>query len=193
MPEKSKADKFESFIAPYERGIYFTCLRILCHVQDAEDCAQDCILKAYRSFDSFRGDSEPSTWLYRIAYNCCVDYIKKRKGVVSLDALIDEGADFEDESDDISPYLSLEESERKRLLIEALSELPYIFRFPIVLCDLRGIDYDKAAQIMDIPLGTLKSRLNRARKKLKKILIKNRELFLSDDSLIDEGREINEL
>ena len=97
MFRKSKADEFESFIAPYERGIYFTCLRVLGHVQDAEDCAQDCILKAYRSFDSFRGDSEPSTWLYRIAYNCCVDYIKKHRGVISLDALMDEGADFEDE------------------------------------------------------------------------------------------------
>ncbi|MDO5022134.1 MAG: RNA polymerase sigma factor [Eubacteriales bacterium] len=186
---KSKAERFEAFIAPYERSVYFTCLRVLSHKQDAEDCAQEALLRAYKYFDSFKNKSKPTTWLYRIAYNCCMDYIKAKDNTISFEDL--EGENIED--DGPSLYLQLEESERKRLLKEALKELPAMRRVPIVLCDLQGLSYQEAADIMDIPLGTLKSRINRARNSLKKILLENRELFLQNGSLIDEGGKNDDL
>ncbi len=186
---KSKKERFEEFITPYERSVYFTCLRILSNREDAQDCAQEALLRAFKYFDSFNYQSKPSTWLYRIAYNCCMDFIKKRGNTISLDDLNNE----EIEDDGPSLYLRIEESERKRLLKEAIKELPELFRPPIVLCDLQGLSYQEAADIMDIPLGTLKSRINRARNRLKKILLKNRELFVSNGSLIDVGGKNNEL
>jgi RNA polymerase sigma-70 factor (ECF subfamily) len=186
---RNKAELFEEFILPYERGIYFTCLRILSHKEDAEDCAQETMLRAFKYFESFNYQSKPSTWLYRIAYNCCMDFIKKRGNAISMDDLSDE--DLEDNSPSL--YLKIEESERRRLLKEAISELPDIFRPPIVLCDLQGLSYQEAADIMDLPLGTLKSRISRARNRLKKILLKNGELFAGNGSLIDAGGTNNEL
>ena len=68
---RKDADAFEQAVAPYERQVYFTCLRMMGNRQDAEDCAQEAMLKAYKNFSSFRGDSKLSTWLYTIATRCC--------------------------------------------------------------------------------------------------------------------------
>ena len=83
----TNAQAFEAAVAPYERQVYFTCLRIMGNPQDAEDCAQEAMLKAYHAFAGFRGDSKASTWLYTIATRCCMDALRRRREVVSLDSL----------------------------------------------------------------------------------------------------------
>ncbi len=184
---KKQADAFEKMAAPCERQVYFTCLRMLGNQQDAEDCAQETMLRAFRAFSSFREESKFSTWLYTIATRVCMDFLRARKGVLSLDALKDAGWEQADEGP--SPYLLLEQNARKELLGKALQLLPEHARAAVVLCDLQGLSYEEAAQALDIPIGTLRSRLSRARNGLQKILSQQAELFISPARPIDERRE----
>lgn len=174
---RRNADAFEEAAAPYERQIYFTCLRMMGNQQDAEDCAQEAMLKAYKSFSAFRGKSKFSTWLYTIAVRCCMDALRARKDELSLSELQDSGWDKADEGP--SPYLQLETAERKRALERGISRLPDDQRLALVLCDLQGMSYEEAASAIDSPIGTVKSRLNRARSALKNILSSDTELFSS--------------
>lgn len=188
---KKQADAFEQLAAPCERQVYFTCLRMLGNKEDAEDCAQETMLRAFRAFSSFRGEAKFSTWLYTIAARTCMDFLRGQKGVLSLDALQDEGWEKADEGP--SPYLLLEQNMRKELLGKALQQLPEHARAAVVLCDLQGLSYEETAQALDIPVGTLRSRLNRARNALQKILSQEAELFISPTRPIDERREHNDL
>lgn len=187
MQTDHSARAFEALVAPYERQVYFVCLRMMGNPEDAQDCAQEALLKAFRAFSSFRGEAKVSTWLYTIATRCCTDALRKRRDVVSLEQLRDEG--FELDSDEPSPYLQLEWAERRRLLEEALGGLNADQRQAVVLCDLQGLSYEEAAQALDCPLGTLKSRINRARASLKRQLSAGGELFLDQSRLNGERRE----
>ena len=178
---------FEKLVAPCERQVYFTCLGMMGNAQDAQDCAQETMLKAFLGFAGFKGEAKVSTWLYSIATRCCTDALRRRHETISLEQLQEDG--FDPPGDAPSPYLQLEAGERKRLLREALQQLPCEHRQPIVLCDLQGLSYEEAAQALDLPLGTVKSRLNRARASLKNTLSKNAELFSLKTRPTDERRE----
>ena len=169
------AAAFEKAVEGEEKNVYLTCLMMLGKREDAQDATQETMLRAYRSFSAFREQAQVRTWLHRIAVNACIDQIRRRKNVVSLDALRDEGFDPGDERQ--SSYLKLEEGERRRLLTEGLGELPEEMRAMIVLRDVRGLSYEEVAAVLDLPLGTVKSRISRARNKLASILMKNAELF----------------
>lgn len=188
---ESSADRFIRLVSPHERQLYFLCYHMMGNQQDAEDCAQEAMLKAYRAFDRFRGDSKLSTWLYTIASRVCTDLLRKRKELVSLDSLREEG--FEASSDEPSPYMSLEAGERRRLLQEAIQRLPAQQRQVVVLCDLNGLSYEEAAAALDCPVGTVRSRLSRGRQELKRILSQDRELFVQDLRPNVERRENNAL
>jgi RNA polymerase sigma-70 factor (ECF subfamily) len=188
MPDRSdQARVFEDLVAPCERQVYFICLGMMGNEQDAQDCAQETMFKAYRGFANYRKESKVSTWLYTISTRCCTDALRRRHEAVSLEQLQDEG--FDPPGDTPSPYLALEASERKRLLREALQQLPFDHRQTIVLCDLQGLTYEETALALVLPLGTVKSRLNRARAALKIILLKNSELFSLKTRPNDERRE----
>ncbi len=183
---RHSAEAFERLVAPYEKQIYYLCLRIMGNVHDAQDCAQEAMLRAFRAMPGFRGDAKVSTWLYTIAHRACVDALRKRKPEVSLDSLSEEGWDAPDTCP--TPYAQLEQSERKRMLEEALKRLSDEQRTAIVLVDLQGLPYDEAAQVLDIPLGTLKSRIARARQALCDILSRQQELFAPSSRPIHEER-----
>ena len=184
---EDRAQAFEALAAPLERQVYFTCLRMMGNREDAEDCAQESMLKAFRSFASFRGDSQFSTWLYAITTRTCLDALRKRRDVVSLEALKEEG--FEAQSAEPEAYEQLEAGERKRLLEEALTQLPEEQRAVLVLCDLQQLPQEEAAKVLSCPLGTVKSRLHRARGALRHLLQKQMELFRNTDRPNDERRE----
>ncbi|NLD52914.1 MAG: sigma-70 family RNA polymerase sigma factor [Clostridiales bacterium] len=185
--KENRAACFEALAAGCERQVYFTCLRMMGNRQDAEDCAQEAMIKAFRAFDRFRGDSQFSTWLYSIASRCCLDALRRRKEPLSLESLREAG--WEAPCEEPSPYLQLEEGERKRLLEQALKKLSHEQRLCVVLCDIQGLPYQEAAQVMDCPVGTVKSRLSRARQELQNILRREGELFVQDVRPMDEGRE----
>lgn len=188
---RKSAEAFERAVAPFERQIYFTCLRMMGNRQDAEDCAQEAMLKAYRSFGSFRGEAGLGTWLYAIAARCCMDALRARKADASLDEMREAGWEKEDEAP--SPYLRLEAAERRRALERGISGLPEEQRLALVLCDLQGLSYEEAASAMDCPPGTLRSRLHRARQSLKKILSGQGELLDETDRLSDERGKQDDL
>lgn len=185
--KRADPEKFEQMILPLERQVYFTCLQIMGNREDAEDCAQEALLKAYRNFSSFKGQSKFSTWLYTLVSRVCLDALRRRREVFSLDEMLEEG--YEPSSGEAEAYLKLEEKERKALLHQALREVPPDFRLPLVMIDLQGLSYQETAGILSLPEGTVKSRLYRARKMLQGLLIKNRELFQPEPRLNDERRE----
>lgn len=176
--KKQTADHFERLAAENERQIYALCYHMMGNHEDAQDCAQETMLRAFRAFDSFRRDAQFSTWATKIAMNVCVDALRKRKEVYSLDSMReDTGFDVKDESP--GTYARLEEKERKRLLKEGLSALAPEMRQMIILRDVQGLSYDEVAEALNLPLGTVKSRINRAREKLSAVLRKSSELFSS--------------
>ncbi|MBQ4639049.1 MAG: sigma-70 family RNA polymerase sigma factor [Clostridia bacterium] len=167
--------------------MYFMCLRMLGNDQDAQDCVQEAMLRAFRAFDSFRGDSAFSTWLIRIAMNCCNDFLRSKKNVLSLDGL-QADAGFEPVDRGKGTYQQLEQKERIRLLHAALKQLKDEYRQLIVLRDMQGMSYEELAETLNLSLGTVKSRLNRARNELSKILQDHAELFPFRSVQEREGR-----
>ena len=175
---KRDTAEFERLAAEQERAVYAVCFHMTGSREEAQDCAQETMLRAFRAFDSFRGQAAFSTWILRIAMNVCTDLLRKRRNVVSLDSLREEqGFDPPDAAPTV--YAQLEEKERRRLLKEGLSQLPEDLRQMIVLRDIQGRSYDEIAEILTIPVGTVKSRVSRAREKLSRILRASSELFSS--------------
>ena len=190
LPE-SGAQRFVQLVAPLEKKVYFTCLRMMGNREDAEDCAQEALLKAYGAFSTFRGEARFSTWLYTLVMRTCLDALRRRKDDVSLDALREEG--YEPAGEAAEAYLKLEQEERRAALIAALNTLPADFRAVMVLLDLQGLTCREAARVLDIPEGTVKSRASRARRALYRELSNNRELFADELRHNDERRSRNDL
>ena len=169
-------DSFNRLVEHYQRPVYNLCLRMLASPQAAEDATQDTFIAAYRALDSFRGGSFRA-WLFRIAANACYDEMRRRRSrpTVSLEA--PEGRPLE------LPHPSppLEEHAQRleltRYLQEALAALPADQRLAVILCDVQGLNYEGIAQATGVSLGTVKSRISRARARLRGILLAHRELF----------------
>ena len=183
----SKAEAFEKIAVEFERPVYLLCLRMMGNREDALDCAQEAMLNAYRAFDRFRGDAHVKTWFLRIAHNACIDALRRRKGVVSLDSLREEGFDPPD-TQTLSPYASLAQKERQEQLMQAVESLPEDQRAVLVLRDFQNLSYDEIGEALSLPLGTVKSRIKRAREKIKQILCGETELFSGNRVKEYEGR-----
>lgn len=173
---------FESLIENYQKRIFSIAYRMIEHQEDAADLTQEVILKIFKNLDKFKGDSKFSTWVYRIATNTCLDEIKKsrRRTTYSLDKEIetDEGS-MAAELPDTGPGPE-EEAERKdikKAVYAAIGQLGQEHKQVILLRDLQGLSYEEIAEILHCSVGTVKSRISRARGNLKKMLEKNRELF----------------
>ena len=176
--KKQETEQFKRMAGESERQVYAVCYHMMGNREDAEDCAQETMLRAFKAFGTFRRDASFSTWITRIAMNVCTDALRKRRPVASLDAMREE-TNFDVPDTAPTAYVQLEQKERMRLLREGLNELPEDMRQIIVLRDMRGMNYEEIAQVLDIPLGTVKSRVNRAREKRGKILQQSSELFSS--------------
>ena len=136
---RSRTEQFEAMAAEYERPIYLLCLRMMGNREDAQDCAQEALLRAFRAFDRFRDGASPKTWLYRIAYNTCIDELRRRRGVVSLDTLREGGFDVPDATAERA-YEQLEHKERCELVkqcCESSSSYP-TRRSPTLCSSLRA-------------------------------------------------------
>jgi len=166
-------DAFNVLVEHYQTTVFNLCLRMLRTPQSAEDATQETFITAYRNLGSFRGGSFRS-WLYRIAGNASYDELRRQKArpTVRLDQ---PGEDGEAQIDPPSSEASLDEraqqSEVRRVLQNALGRLPDDQRLAIILCDVQGLDYAEIAVVMKCSLGTVKSRINRARGKLRILLL----------------------
>ena len=141
--------------------------------------SQEVFIKVYKNIGSFRGDSSVSTWIFRITQNVCKDFLRKRRAVIqSLDADDDDEPKLEIADESESPEYVSERNEKTELLRRAIAKLDENQRVVLTLFDLNGMSYEEIAAIVKCPVGTVKSRLYRAREALRKILAENRELFL---------------
>ena len=172
---RSQPEEFEKLILPYEKKIYFTCLHMMGNVSDAQDCAQEAILRAFRAYGRFRNSAKFSTWIFRITNNVCVDALRKRHLDVSFDEIRQNG--YDPPSDAPSAFDRMEESTRKEKIRQAMMKVPKALRIVLILRDLHGLSYDEIASSLKIPSGTVKSRINRAREKLLSILASDTELL----------------
>ncbi|MHB1315520.1 MAG: RNA polymerase sigma factor [Christensenellales bacterium] len=174
--QRGDAEAFEELIAAYEKGIYNLALKIMCQREDAMDMTQNAILRIYQSLSKFRGDSSLSTWIYRITTNICLDELRKRRNkTVSMEQLAEKGVLLTDDS--LSPQRAAEANQIQRAVNNAIAALDEQSRAVFVLRDLKGLSYQEISDILQCEMGTMKSRLNRARAKLAKQLEPYRELF----------------
>lgn len=168
---------FEELILRHERIVYNVALRMMNHSEDAKDISQEVFLKAYRNIKNFDERSMFSTWLYRITTNTCIDEMRKRKGKQSYsleEELENEDGSMQRQIADAgeTPEESLLREERKSQLLQALSLLSAEHKAVVILRDIRGFSYEEIAEIMDLPIGTIKSRISRARNQLKNEILK---------------------
>lgn len=174
---------YETLIQSYETLIYNLCLRMLKDQQEAYDAAQEVCLKIWRQLGTYKGKSKLTTWIYRLTTNQCLDILRKNKKKQEVSLYIDE----EDTEEKLAPTQSVWEdvsehmmhSERQRVLWEAIDSLKEEYRIALLLRDIEGRSYEEIASILELSLGTVKSRISRARLKLKKILEQDREPYRS--------------
>lgn len=170
---------FNELVETYQEKVIHIAYAMLSDYDAACDAAQETFVKVYRFMDGFRGDSSLSTWIYRITKNVCMDFLRKRKeNVISIDEENEDGNKLEIEDLSKSPEKIAERNEKKYLLKKAMEQLDDNSRMMITLYELEDMSYEEISAILKIPVGTVKSRLSRAREKLKKILYEKRELFL---------------
>ena len=173
---KGDIDAFETLLGLYQNKVYGLALRMCGSEEDAWDVAQEAFLAAWRALPGFRGESGFSTWLYRLTSNAAIDHlrrVKRQRGEVSLDG----GGPGLDAVDDApSPQAQAEETELREAVAEGLSMLSEDHRQALLLRELRGLSYEEIASELRVDLGTVKSRISRARGSLRKILVKNGNL-----------------
>src|SRR6266852_7728969 len=176
---------FNTLVLTYQRQLYNVCYRTLGNSEDAADAAQDALLSAFRGLKTFYGPASGLRgWLLRIAVNACYDHLRRRqrRPADSLDAL---GAT--DPEHEISAAERLADpgqtpeqrsvsAETADAIQAALDRLPPDQRLTVILCDVQGLSYDEVAETMSVELGTVKSRLSRARAQLRELLVAQGEL-----------------
>jgi len=168
---------FEKLVQPLEGRIYAVALRMCGNREDAQDCMQEAMIRIYRALSSFKGQSSFSTWVYRITMNTCLDELRRRKArrSTSLDNLLDSGWSPANETD--TPERHAVQSEQRRTIERAISDLPEDMRSAVILRDIQGLTYDEIASALEVNVGTVKSRISRARERLREKLSAHPELF----------------
>jgi len=158
---------FEELVMTYQHRVFGVALRMLGNRAEAEEVAQEAFVRAHRALGAFRGDAKLSTWLYAITSRLCLNRLASgerrlvRQGEDALLRLSDAGP---------RPDAALERRELETALGRAIAELPEDRRIVMVLRDLEGLSYEEIAEVLELPLGTVRSRLHRARADLKEKL-----------------------
>jgi RNA polymerase sigma-70 factor (ECF subfamily) len=171
---------YNTLVLHYQQAVYNVTYRIMGEPQSAEDATQDAFISAYKALNKFRGGNFKA-WLLRIATNSCYDELRRRKRrpQSSLEGITDDN----DESfaflrdPEIGPEGKQQQLELLRAIEECIQNLPDDQRVTAVLCDVEGYDYSEIANITDVSLGTVKSRMSRARSKLRDCLQGFKELL----------------
>ncbi len=174
---KGDSAAFGELVRRYQERLYHTAFRLVDNAEDALDVVQEAFLSAYQSLGSFKGDSLFFTWLYRIAVNTAISLKRKKKAVVRIDGgrngeLL---AEPPDPSDLSRPGHALEQEEQERRIKKALARLSPEHRAVLVMKDMEGQKYEAIAEALGVPIGTVRSRLHRARLELREVLEQTEE------------------
>lgn len=165
-PEDRRRAEFERLVREHERDIFNAALRMAGDHADAEDVAQEALMKAYAAFDRFELGTNFRAWVLRILTNTYINEFRRRRRTPDMtdwDNLPREALGKVSEDGDDNPELVLLEDALDAEVEEALSEIPEVFREAVLLCDMHGMAYNEIAQALEIPIGTVRSRIARGR------------------------------
>jgi RNA polymerase sigma-70 factor (ECF subfamily) len=164
---------FGELVSRYQDRLFNSVLRLTDNAEDARDVVQEAFLHAYQSLHSFKGDALFFTWLYRIAVNTAISMKRKKRVVLRIQPAGEGGNAIEplDPSETNRPGHALEMAEEERRVHEALAKLSPEHRSVLVMKDMEGMKYEEMAEILGVPVGTIRSRLHRARLEMRDILL----------------------
>jgi RNA polymerase sigma-70 factor (ECF subfamily) len=178
---KGDLDAFNTLVVAYQHQVYNLAYRIMGDEASAADATQEAFISAYKHMESFRGDSFKS-WIFRIVTNACYDELRRRKRrpATSLDGMVDDGdseIEYDVPDDSNGPEIRTEQREMALTIQTGINLLPEDQRVALVLSDIQGMSYEEIAVMTGANLGTVKSRLSRARAKMRDYLLEQGELL----------------
>lgn len=175
---------FEQLVHLYEKRVFALTKRMCRNPADAEEAAQEAFLAVWQGLPFFRGDSSFSTWLYRLVSNACVDVLRRegRHQNAAGPSLDDEGASLDVPDSAPTPHEAAERSELRQQIENGLASLSPEHRQVLILREMHQLSYDEIANITELDLGTVKSRINRGRKQLRKFLSEGGNFFTASAS-----------
>ena len=176
---RGDAAAFEQLVLRYEKRVYALALRMCGNPSDAQEAAQEAFLAAWQGLPGFRQESSFSTWLYRLTSNACVDLLRreKRHSAAAGPSLDDADNPLTVPDPSPGPQQAAEQTELRRLIEAGLQSLSPEHRQVLVLRELQQLRYDEIAQVLGLDAGTVKSRINRGRKQLRKFLLETGNFF----------------
>jgi RNA polymerase sigma-70 factor, ECF subfamily len=164
-------EAFAQLVQRYQRLVFNLVYRMLQQYDEATEITQDTFLAAWQGLPSFRGDARFPTWLYRIAYNCSLKQLELRKRDRALQVALEAEKTLENADDEQRENAELDARDRQLLVQEHLSHLPAKYRIVLILRHLQDMTYEEMAEILTMPIGTIKTHLFRARNLLKESLL----------------------
>ena len=168
---------FEDLVLEYQKQVYHIALKMTGNEEDAFDLSQEAFLKAFRSLSTFRGEAGFGSWLYRMTANLCIDFLRKKKRqggqIISLDVEEEDRRPTELPDLRYEPQNALEKKEVQEKVRAGLERLPHEQKLILVLRDVEGFSYQEISDALKIELGTVKSRIYRARAHLARLLTEN--------------------
>lgn len=178
---KGDETAFEALVTAHEKRIYNLCRRLVGNPEDAAELTQEAFLNAWRGLARFQGESAFGTWLYRLASNACIDFLRKEKRrqglsmTVSLEDEEERQVELPDER--YTPEGELERTEARRAVAEGLERLTPEHRQGLVMREINGLSYAEICAVLGLEEGTVKSRIARARNALRKVLTEQGNFF----------------
>ncbi len=186
-------DAFALLVERYQTRLYNLALRMCGNEDDAFDLTQEAFVKAWRNLGSFQQEAAFSTWLFRLTSNVCIDFLraKKRRTTVSLTMREEDSEDSQLDLPDpaISPEEAVIRSEDRQALARAMNELPVEYRQILTLRAIDDLSYSQIAQVLELEEGTVKSRLSRARARLREKLLSGGNKSAARSSIHQKGRD----
>ena len=172
--KRGDQDAFEALIHLYEKKVLALTRRLCANPDDAQEAAQEAFLAAWQGLPFFRGESSFATWLYRLTSNACMDLLRKEQRHQSAAGpSLDDEVELPVAATAGDPHAEAERTELKAVIAAGLQALQPEYRAVLLLREIHQRSYDEIADILDIDLGTVKSRINRGRKQLRKFLLES--------------------
>ena len=173
---------FEALVTDNEKRIYNLCRRLVGNPEDAAELTQEAFLNAWRGLGRFQGESSFSTWLYRLASNACIDFLRKEKRRQSLSMTVslddeEEARQVELPDERYAPERELERTEVRQAVAAGLERLTPEHRQVLVMREINGLSYAEIGAVLGLEEGTVKSRIARARNALRKVLTERGNFF----------------
>lgn len=166
-------EAFGALVEQYRDNVYRLAYRMCGNAYDADEAAQEAFVAAWRALPNFRGDAKFSTWLYRLTTNAAIDVMRREK----RHQTVGDGEMIEVADDADSPQETVERTEQQEAVQEALATLSEEYREVLLLRYMEELDYAEIAEVLKLPSGTVKSRINRAKAALKAALLKSGNIF----------------